>query len=205
MKVLIHNILLFVLLNALLTLMLILILEAKTVKTSIRILTLSETSSISRIWTNITNSLEGKLDDKNSNVWYSADFGKKYRNTITKLICDKFGAEADHKERGNNLVFDIDKLTKMGKIYRNNSGIKTIEKTDSLTHLDHTSRRGLNESSLFKKFLTSDSARSLSSRDGQNESVSQPKKKCPYCEYEEDPFFLKVHLKYTHQDQGNGT
>jgi hypothetical protein len=59
-----------------------------------------------------------------------------------------------------------------------------------------------------------DSPCTLSSRDGQNESVNQDhsnnhdesqnhvdKKKCPYCDYEEQPFFLKVHLKYTHQEQ----
>ena len=36
-----------------------------------------------------------------------------------------------------------------------------------------------------------------------NESQNHTKKKCPYCEYEEDPFFLKVHIKYTHEEQGN--
>ena len=160
--------------------------------------------SATEIWIKITDSLEGPVDDKNSNVWYSADFGKKYRNTVTKLICDKFGAEADHKENGNNLVFDIDKLIKMGKIYRNNGGIKTREKTDSLTHLTHPSRRGLDESDDNNVLNKDDSSGALSSRDGQNESVNQPKAKCPYCDYEEHPFFLKVHLKYTHQEQQNG-
>jgi hypothetical protein len=161
--------------------------------------------SATEIWTKITDSFEGKLDDKNSNVWYSADFGKKYRNTITKLICDKFGAEADHKENGNNLVFDIDKLTKMGKIYRNNGGIKTREKTDSLTHLTHPSRGGLNESD------KDDSSGTLSSRDGQNESVNQDHDddhdeslnhtKCPYCDHEDHPFFLKLHKRNVHPEQ----
>ncbi len=67
----------------------------------------SDNTSISatEIWEKITSQLEGyfELDKdgikKNPNVWYSADFGKKYRNTITKLICDKFGAEKDHKRK----------------------------------------------------------------------------------------------------------
>jgi len=169
--------------------------------------------SATEIWLKITDSLEGKVDDKNSNVWYSADFGKKYRNTVTKLICDKFGAEADHKENGNNLVFDIEKLIKMGKIYRNNGGIKTIEKTDSLTHPDHPSRRGLDESGNcgtanlenLNDLNKDDSQSTLSSRDGQDESVNQPKAKCPYCDYEEHPFFIKVHIKHSHPEHGNGS
>jgi hypothetical protein len=87
--------------------------------------------SATEIWDKITSELEGyfELDKdgtkKNPNVWYSADFGKKYRNTITKLICDKFGAEKDHKEKGNNLIFDYDYLQKMEKIYENKGKIKT--------------------------------------------------------------------------------
>jgi hypothetical protein len=167
------------------------------------------------IWNKITESLEGKIDEHNSNVWYSADFGKKYRNSITKLICDKFGAEADHKEKGNNLVFDIDKLTKIGRIYRSSSGIRTQEKTDSLTHLDDPSRRGLNESggnsrenSLLESptnLKENDSQNTLASRDGQDGSVNQSKSKCPYCEHEDNPFFIKVHIKLSHPDHFNDT
>lgn len=41
-----------------------------------------EMSDIPIPWNKITESIEGKIDDKNSNVWYSADFGK---NTETPL------------------------------------------------------------------------------------------------------------------------
>jgi hypothetical protein len=150
--------------------------------------------SATGIWNKITETLEGKIDDKNSNVWYSADFGKKYRNTITKLICDKFGAEADHKEMGNNLVFDVGKLTKIGRIYTNTGKIRIKERTDSLTHHDYTSRRHHDESDL-KKY---DSRTTNVSRDTSDQSVNQPKKKCPYCDYEEDPFFLKIHVRNSH-------
>lgn len=76
------------------------------------------------IWQKITQTLGGKIDDDKPNIWYSDDFGKKYRNTITKLICDKFGAEIDHKDSGNNLVFDYDDFIKMGKIFENKGIIK---------------------------------------------------------------------------------
>jgi hypothetical protein len=164
--------------------------------------------STAEIWEKITSELEGDFEldkdgiKKNPNVWYSADYGKKYRNIITKLICDKFGAEKDHKEKGNNLVFDFEKLTKMGKIYRNNDGIRTRDKADSLTHPDHVSRRGLNESD-YKNILNKDDSQStLSSMDGQNRSVNQGEK-CPFCDYEEQPFFLKIHVKNSHRDQAN--
>lgn len=104
----------------------------------------------------------------------------------------------------------------MGKIYRNNGRIKTKEKTDSLTHPDHTSRRRLNESDVKNRLNKDDSSDALSSWDGQNEAVNQDhsknhdespnhtdKKKCPYCDYEEQPFFIKVHVKYTHLEQRN--
>ena len=157
--------------------------------------------SATEIWNKITESLEGKRDDMNSNVWYSADFGKKYRNTITKLICDKFGAEVDHKETGNVLVFDLDKLTKIGRIYQNSGGIRTKEKTDSLTHPDHTSERALNESDIR---ILDDLPNTIPRKDGQNESVNQPKKKCPYCDYEEQPYWLKIHVKLSHPENQNG-
>ena len=76
------------------------------------------------IWQKITQTLGGKISDEKPNTWYSYDFGKKYRNTITKLISDKFGAEIDHKDNGNNLVFDYDDFTKMGKIFENKGIIK---------------------------------------------------------------------------------
>jgi hypothetical protein len=156
--------------------------------------------SATDIWNKITETLEGKRDDDNPNVWYSADFGKKYRNTITKLICDKFGAEKDHKESGNTLVFDLEKYTKIGRIYQNNGGIRTREKTDSLTHPDHASGRGLSESDIS---IRDDLSNTILGKDGQNESVNQPEK-CPYCEYQEQGYFLKIHIKLSHPENYNG-
>jgi hypothetical protein len=163
-----------------------------------------ENASISatEIWNKITGTLEGKIDDKNSNLWYSADFGKKYRNRITTLICDKFGAENDHKEGGNNLLFDFDKFKKIGRIYRNDGKIRTKEKTDSLTHQDHTYGTWLDESGLTDK---DDSQNTGVLTDDSDESVNQPREKCPYCDHEDHPFFIKLHIRNTHPEQGNGS
>jgi len=37
-----------------------------------------------------------------------------YRNTVIRLICDKFGIEKKHKEKGDVLIFD-DYIYKVGK------------------------------------------------------------------------------------------
>ena len=40
-----------------------------------------------------------------------------YRNTITNIICDKFGALRKHTEKGSVLIFNLEKLVKVGKSY----------------------------------------------------------------------------------------
>lgn len=92
------------------------------------------------------------------------------------------------------MVFDVNKLTKIGRIYRNSGNIRTKEKTDSLTHLSHPSKGGPNESDPRKNDLSTTTV----SRDASGQSVNQPKRKCPYCNYEEDPFFLKIHVRNSH-------
>jgi hypothetical protein len=80
--------------------------------------------STSEIWDLVTRSLEGNLDEK-AITFYSADHGLIYRNKLTKLICDKFGAKMRHRNTGNVLIFNSDYLLKMGKIYGESSGIQS--------------------------------------------------------------------------------
>jgi hypothetical protein len=61
--------------------------------------------------------ISGYYDERRPNEFQSADYGPIYRNTITNIICDKFGAQKKHKEIGSVLVFDIDKLAKIAKSY----------------------------------------------------------------------------------------
>jgi len=86
------------------------------------------------VWGDVILSLEGAQDKENPSLFYSDEFGKIYRNNITKIICDKFGAEIDHRQKGNILVFDTDYLIKTGKIYLNMGIIKTKAVGDSVTH-----------------------------------------------------------------------
>ena len=73
----------------------------------------------SSIWHRITaGGVDGHFDgDRKPNEYQTADFGTIYRNSVTNIICDKFGAQRRHKERGNVLIFDLEKLVKIGKTY----------------------------------------------------------------------------------------
>jgi len=81
--------------------------------------------STSDMWDLIKNSMEGDQDQKNPNIFNSADYGPIYRNFLIKLICDKFGAELKHERNGNVFIFDIDYLAKMGRTYGEGKGIQT--------------------------------------------------------------------------------
>jgi len=160
-----------------------------------------ERISSSELWRLIIDSLEGQSDEKNSNLFYSSDYGKLYRNTVTGMICDKFGAEIDHRRDGNTILFNSKNLNKVGKIYQTNH-IST-KPCDSVTHRDD--REGLGtfsnggEGLRNSNLLTNDPV----DHSDHDESPNHTKEKCPYCDYEEHPFFIKVHIKYTHPEQGN--
>ncbi|MGH9983810.1 MAG: hypothetical protein ACRD8W_07635, partial [Nitrososphaeraceae archaeon] len=72
----------------------------------------------SLVWHEIVQTLEGTYDNlKQPNDFHTADFGTIYRNSITGLICDKFGANKDHGRKGSILIFDLDKFVRICKIY----------------------------------------------------------------------------------------
>ncbi|HZD83873.1 MAG TPA: hypothetical protein VE076_13455, partial [Nitrososphaeraceae archaeon] len=81
--------------------------------------------SVSQLWEAVEQKIEGKIDEKKPNEYHTSDFGTIYRNTITKIICDKFGAEILHKTNGNLLRFDPQKIAKAGRVYNKKSGIQT--------------------------------------------------------------------------------
>jgi hypothetical protein len=155
------------------------------------------------------------LDEKNTNVFYSSDYGKIYRNRITRMICDKFGAEIDHKEGGNEITFNLEYLTKIGKIYENNEKMRirpidNMVETDSLTHKRQPEGKALVSDGLKLKddSIKNNHETGSSTRGESGESVNQPynretqsKKKCPHCDYEEHPFYLKIHVRNAHLEK----
>ena len=72
---------------------------------------------INDIWGEIIKDQEigGYYDEKRPNEFQSSDYGTIYRNSITNIICDKLGAVKKHREKGNVLIFDSDKLVKIGR------------------------------------------------------------------------------------------
>ena len=83
-----------------------------------------------QIWTSIMASLDGEGDPSKPSIFHSSEYGNIYRNTITKMICDKFGAEKRHKENGNVLIFN-DYIFKVGKLYGEPKNIFTMLKADA--------------------------------------------------------------------------
>jgi hypothetical protein len=153
----------------------------------------------SQLWQLITDSLEGKRDDLNENMFISAEYGKMYRNTVTGMICDKFGAEIDHRRHGNTIVFNSKTLGKAGKIYQTNQiSIKPI--CDALTHRDHCEGQAIlsNEGGI-NSALENVIPDTRINHDDNDESLNH-KKKCPYCEYEEVPYWLKIHERFGHPE-----
>jgi hypothetical protein len=156
----------------------------------------------SEIWDKIAEALYGKSDEKDPNLYHSEVFGDIYRITITKMICDKFGAEVDHKMKGNNLLFDYEHLTKMGEIYKNVGKVKTepvlddsmtghIRGGDSDTESNHDEPDSENDDSRGSHVQQ---VKNVESSNHSTENV-----KCPYCDHEDHPFFLKIHRKMAHE------
>jgi hypothetical protein len=80
----------------------------------------------SLIWNEITSgSIDGLFNPEKPNEYQSADYGTLYRNTITNIICDKFGASKKHTKHGTMLTFDPEKLAKVGKVYDLETNIQT--------------------------------------------------------------------------------
>jgi hypothetical protein len=70
----------------------------------------------SQIWGTIigNNGIDGYYDERRPNEFQAGDFGMIYRNTITNVIC---GALRKHTEKGSVLIFNLEKLVKVGKSY----------------------------------------------------------------------------------------
>jgi hypothetical protein len=95
----------------------------------------------------------------------------------------------------------------MEKIYKNQGKIKTEPVLgDSVTQRYQPLERDddLNHNKPESKSKDNGDSKTVAVQQVENtESLNHTKQKCPYCDYEEDPFFLKVHVRYTHPEQGN--
>jgi hypothetical protein len=85
----------------------------------------------SEVWDFIKDNLEGMPNPNDPNEYYVSDY-VLYRNTITKILEDKFGAEVKHTNTGNKTIFNIDKLQKVQKSYNIEVVIKTTLKGEGI-------------------------------------------------------------------------
>jgi hypothetical protein len=80
---------------------------------------------VSVVWESIKGNIEGHWEERKPNEYHTSEYGILYRNTITKMICDKFGARSKHKEKGNVLIFNPHNITRAGKVYNTKTSIQT--------------------------------------------------------------------------------
>lgn len=79
----------------------------------------------SQVWESIKDQVEGTSPERKPNEYHTSDYGPIYRNTITNIMCDKFGAKRKHKETGNVIIFNLEKVTRAGKVYNTKVSIQT--------------------------------------------------------------------------------
>jgi hypothetical protein len=75
----------------------------------------------------------GTPDERKPNEYHTVDYGTIYTNSITNIICDKFGTKRKQKESGNILIFNPEKVVRAGKLYdrRINIQTKLVDSEDS--------------------------------------------------------------------------
>jgi hypothetical protein len=81
---------------------------------------------VKQVWSELIHNIQGIYDEERKpNDFQTYDFGVIHRNTVSKLICDKFGARGGHRKDGNVLVFDLNKLVKAGQVYDFENGFQS--------------------------------------------------------------------------------
>jgi hypothetical protein len=73
--------------------------------------------SVGLIWSSVMLKLEGTFREDKPNQYETHDHGMMYKNTITKLIVDKFGSGRKKRKDGNVIIFDKEKLSRFVNAY----------------------------------------------------------------------------------------
>jgi hypothetical protein len=80
--------------------------------------------AVSQIWSEIIHNIEGSYDDEKPSQFQTNEFGILYKNTITKIIVDKFGSGRKKKNSGNAIVFSKEKLQRFAEAYSTRVNIR---------------------------------------------------------------------------------
>lgn len=81
--------------------------------------------STGRIWKSIIESLGGEPSEKNTKLFYSSDYGPLYRNTVIREVLDKFGGKIKHRKTGNEIIFNLEHVRQMEKLFNVTNVIHT--------------------------------------------------------------------------------
>ena len=73
--------------------------------------------SVGLIWSSLMLKLEGTFREDKPNQYETHDHGMMYKNTITKMIVDKFGSGRKKRKDGNVIIFDKEKLSRFVNAY----------------------------------------------------------------------------------------
>jgi hypothetical protein len=73
--------------------------------------------SVGLIWSSLMLKLEGTFREDKPNQYETHDLGMMYKNTITKMIVDKFGSGRKKRKDGNVIIFNKEKLSRFVNAY----------------------------------------------------------------------------------------
>ena len=73
--------------------------------------------SVGLIWSSLMLKLDGTFREDKPNQYETHDHGMMYKNTITKMIVDKFGSGRKKRKDGNVIIFDKEKLSRFVNAY----------------------------------------------------------------------------------------
>jgi hypothetical protein len=96
------------------------------------------------------------------------------------MICDKFGAEIDHRRDGNTIVFNSKTLSRVGKIYKTNHiSIKPL--CDAVTHRDHCEGQAVTSNKRDASRIENLNLDIAHVNHNHHDESPNHIKKCPYC------------------------
>ena len=115
----------------------------KTIKELIHIENSAELES-NQIWDRIKANLQGDEIPNRKQSFQSVEFGEISQKGIVQILKDVFGATKSKRHgEGRKLVFDVNKLERLGKIYDLSIDIQVDQKEENGTHGTHGTLVGL--------------------------------------------------------------
>jgi hypothetical protein len=91
-----------------------------------KLLTIDNTSELAmgQIWSETINTIPGKYNQHKPDEFQTNEYGILYRNTLSQIIVDAFGAVRKRKNNGTVLIFDEEKIMELKKMYEYKANAK---------------------------------------------------------------------------------